>query len=123
MRELFARLNVFATLARIERKLNDMAITQEQFDADLKPLTDAIPTVIAALEGKVSAQAATIASLTAQLNAAGTAPPAPDFSAEDAAVVAAKAELDAALATVTPAPAPAAEAPAAAPEAPAAPAP
>jgi hypothetical protein len=104
----FERINVFATLARIERIVKKIMLTQEQFDADLKPVTDAIPVVIKALEDQSAAKDATIADLTAKLEAAGTPAPAPDFSAEDAAIVAAKAQLDAALATTVPAPAAAA---------------
>jgi hypothetical protein len=65
-----ATLNVThnVQLQRIERKLNAMAITQDQFDTDLKALTDGITALIAAVEAAIAAR-----------------PPA-DLTAEDTAV-------------------------------------
>lgn len=84
-------------LERIERKLDQMAVTQAQLDTDLQTLSEGITTTIAALEGAVAA---------ALEKAAGGV----DFSAEDAEIKASIAALSAAAASVAsaqPAPAPA----------------
>ena len=76
-------------LLTLDRKVDNMAVSQEQFDTDLAALVAAIGTLTQAVDAWIAAH------------------PAADLTAEDQSVQAASAAVAAELAAITPAPAPA----------------